>query len=176
VSIDVAKIFLPNTPILEVFIRGTVTYIALFLLLRFARKRQAGGVGMTDLLVIVLIADAAQNAMADDYTSVLDGILLVGTIVFWSFTLDWLGYHIPLVERLIHPPPLPLIEDGQLNRRNLREELITREELMTQLRSQGVESINEVRKAYMEGNGDITVLRKESQAEPESRSRLDLAR
>jgi len=176
VNIDVAKIFLPNTPVLEIFVRGTVTYIALFLLLRFARKRQAGGVGMTDLLVIVLIADAAQNAMADDYTSIVDGILLVATIVFWSFALDWLGYHIPVVERLTHPPPLPLVEDGQLNRRNMREELITREELMTQLRSQGVESIAQVRRAYMEGNGELTVLRMEGHAEPETRNALDVAR
>lgn len=44
---------------------------------------------VTDLLVVVLIADAAHNAMAGDYRSLLDGILLVSTIVFWSYALGW---------------------------------------------------------------------------------------
>jgi len=69
--------------------------LALFLLLRLVLKRQSGNMGVTDLLVIVLIADAAQNAMASDYKSVPDGLLLVSTIVFWSYALDWLSYHFP---------------------------------------------------------------------------------
>jgi uncharacterized membrane protein YcaP (DUF421 family) len=174
VNIDLGKILLPDTPILEIFVRGTITYLALFLLLRFTRKRQAGGLGMTDLLVIVLIADASQNAMADDYTSVIDGLLLVATIIFWAFALDWLGYHIPAIERLVHPSPLALIEDGQLNRRNMREELITLDELMTQLRSQGIESVEEVRRAYLEGNGQLSVLRKDGAEESKAPTPADL--
>ena len=60
----------------------------MFALLRFVLKREAGTLAITDLLVVVLIADAAQNAMADDYRSVPDGLLLVATIVFWSYALD----------------------------------------------------------------------------------------
>jgi hypothetical protein len=55
-------------------------------------KREAGGVGITDMLVIVLLADAAQNAMAGEYKSISDGLVLVSTIIFWSYALDWLGY------------------------------------------------------------------------------------
>lgn len=77
--IDWAKAFTPTTP-LEIVLRGSLVYLALFILMRFILRREAGTFGITDLLVVVLIADAAQNAMANDYTSITDGILLVGTI------------------------------------------------------------------------------------------------
>jgi uncharacterized membrane protein YcaP (DUF421 family) len=163
VNIDLGKILLPDTPILEIILRGTITYAALFAMLRIA-KRQASSLGTPDLLVIVLIADAAQNAMAGQYTSVGDGILLVGTIVFWAYALDWLGYHLPAVERILHPPPLPLIEDGRTLPRNLKAELLTTEELMSALRSQGVDDIAAVERAYLEGNGQLTVIQKSDHA------------
>jgi len=59
-------------------------YLALFVILRFIARRQAGSFGPADLLVIVLIADAAQNGLGKDYTSVTEGIVLVLTIVGWE--------------------------------------------------------------------------------------------
>jgi uncharacterized membrane protein YcaP (DUF421 family) len=158
IGIDWAKTFVPDTPLLEIFLRGTVVYLALFVLLRVVLKRESGGVSITDLLVIVLIADAAQNAMADDYSSIPDGILLVATLIFWSYALDWLAYHFPWIERLIHPRPLPLIKDGRVLRDRLREELITESELASQLRLQGVEDPAEVKAAYMEPDGGVSVI------------------
>jgi uncharacterized membrane protein YcaP (DUF421 family) len=122
-------------------------------------KREAGAVGITDLLVIVLIADAAQNAMAGGYTSVTDGVILVATILFWSNTLNWLGSQYPQLARFIHPPPLMLVENGHMLRQNMRRELITPDELMSELRASGVEDISQVKKMYMEGNGQFSVIR-----------------
>ena len=167
---DFAKILLPDTPVLEIVIRGTITYLSLFVLLRLTGRRHTGGVGVTDLLVIVLIADAAQNAMAGSYTSVGDGLLLVGTIVAWAWALDFLGYRFPAFERLVYPRPLLLIENGRTLPRNLRAELLTHEELMTQLRSEGVEDIREVRRAYFEGSGALTVVKNEATGSGEDRS------
>ncbi len=161
IGVDWAKTLLPDTPLLEIFLRGTLVYLALFFLLRVVLKRESGGVSITDLLVIVLIADAAQNAMADDYTSIPDGLLLVGTIVFWSYALNWLGYRFPLVQRLVHPPALPLVRDGRMLRRNMRRELITEEELRSQLRAQGVEDLAEVRRAQLEPTGDLSVTKRD---------------
>ena len=160
-DVDLAKIFLPDTPILEIVLRGTVTYLALFAMLRVIGKRQAGGVGVTDLLVIVLIADAAQNAMAGQYTSIGDGLLLVFTIIAWAWALDFLGYRFPAIQRLIYPRPLMLIEDGRTLPQNLRSELLTTEELMSQLRAQGVADIAEVRQAFLEGSGQLTVVKRD---------------
>lgn len=157
-GVDWGRVFAFDTPWLEIVVRGTAIYLGLFLLLRLVLKRQAGTVGITDLLVIVLIADAAQNAMADDYRSVPDGLLLVAVIIFWSHALDWLGYKFPVLNRLVHPPPLPLIRDGRLLRQNMRRELITEEDLLAQLREQGVLDIEDVKVACMEGDGQVSVV------------------
>jgi uncharacterized membrane protein YcaP (DUF421 family) len=169
-----SHLFRPDTPLLEIFVRGSVMYLGLFALLRFVLKRQAGAIGISDLLVVVLIADAAQNAMAAEYTSIADGIVLVLVIIFWAFALDWIGFHNERFGKLVHPPPLPLVEDGELRRPNLRRELITVEELMSQLREQGVEDISQVKRAQMEGDGRISVVTLES--EPPSRGNPDASK
>ena len=86
------QMFMPGMPVAEIILRGTLVYIGLITLIRVVLKREAGSVSVADLLMIVLIADAAQNAMANDYKSVTDGFILVATIVFWNFSFDWLGY------------------------------------------------------------------------------------
>jgi len=143
---------------LEIFLRGTIMYLALFAMLRVVLKREAGAIGVTDLLVIVLVADAAQNAMSADYTSITEGVVLVGVILFWSYALNWAGFRVPWVGRLVHPPPLELIKDGRMLRRNMEKELISEQELMSQLRQQGVDDIADVKRACIEGDGHISVV------------------
>lgn len=155
---DWKSIFLLDVPLFEIILRGSVMYISLFVLLRIVLKRQTGSLGMTDLLLITLIADASQNAMAGQYSSLPAGIVLVSTIIFWSYTLDWLGYKLPWFGRLIEPPPLPLIKNGKLLRRNMRRELITEDELMSQLREQGLDDFEKVKAAYIESDGRISVV------------------
>lgn len=151
------ELFVPSQPILETMIRGTCTYLALFLLLRFFR-RQTGSLGAADLLVLILIADAAQNAMAGDYNSITDGMILIGTIVFWEYAIDWLGYHVPSLGRWIDREPLLVVEDGEILEENLRQELMTREDLFSQIRQKGVEEISGIKRSYIEGDGHISVI------------------
>lgn len=159
---DWSSVFGLDTPLLEIFVRGSVMYLALFALLRVVMKREEGSVGLSDILVVVLLADAAQNGMSGDYKSVPEGILLVATIIGWSYVLTWAAYHFPRVRRFVQPPALPLIQDGKLLRRNLRHELLTEEELMGKLRGQGVDDIAQVKRAYMETDGTISVVRRGS--------------
>ena len=161
-AIDWRAIFVPSQSVPEIILRGTLTYLALFTLMRVVLKRETGTIGMADLLMLVLIADAAQNAMAAEYKSVTEGVVLVATLIFWNYALDWLGYRIAFVGRLVHPPPLELIRDGQMLRRNMRKELLTEEELMSHLRQQGIERVSEVKRAYIEGDGRISFIKFES--------------
>ncbi len=156
--IDWNDVFVPSVSLAEIFIRGSLLYLSLFFLLRLILKRQTSSVGVADLLVLVLIADASQNAMTGGYRSVTEGVFLVATIMFWSYALDWLGYHFRFLRRFLCPPPVPLIRNGKLLRRNLRKELITRGELMSQLREQGILDYKNVKGAYLEGDGEISVV------------------
>ena len=81
VSVDWLELFVPTHSLAEMAIRGTLMYLALFAILRFMARRESGHFGPADLLVIVLIADAAQNALGAEYRSVTEGALLVLTIV-----------------------------------------------------------------------------------------------
>jgi uncharacterized membrane protein YcaP (DUF421 family) len=157
------EMFIPSVSIIEIIIRGTIVYFTLFLLLRIMRKRQAGTVSSTDLLVLVIIADASQNAMAADYNSITEGMILAATIIAWSYVLDALGYAFPVVGRLVHPPPLALVENGVMLRRNMRKEQLTVDELMSQLREQGIEDVSDVKLAFMEGDGQISVIQKKGE-------------
>lgn len=149
-----------DVAILEIIVRGSAVYLGLFGLLRFVLKRGTSQLGISDLLVIVLIADAAQNAMSANYHSVTAGLILVCTILFWAYFIDWLGYQWPSLQGFVRPPELLLIHKGKIIRKNMRRELITDEELMSQLRLNGCEKIEEVEKAYMEGDGEISVIPK----------------
>jgi uncharacterized membrane protein YcaP (DUF421 family) len=162
VHVEWAELFVPTHSLGEMFVRGTIMYVALFLIFRFLMKRQAGSIGIADVLVVVVIADAAQNAFAKEYQSVTEGLVLVGTIVFWDFMIDWISYRVPALGKILQPNPLPLIKDGALMRRNMRQELMTIDELQSQLRKQGISNVSEVEAAYMESDGEISVIPREA--------------
>lgn len=157
-DVNWAEVFTPTEPLIELFVRGTISYLGLLILIRLAFQRESGTIKITNLLVIVLIADAIQNGMAGSYRSITDGMILGGVIVGWAYALDWLGYRIPAIQRFVHPPPLLLVRDGQMQRRNMRHELITPDELMEMIRQQGLEDLTKVKKAWLEGDGRISVI------------------
>jgi uncharacterized membrane protein YcaP (DUF421 family) len=150
--------FVPNTPVLEIIIRGSLTYLSLFVLLRLVLKRESGTMGITDMLLVVLIADAAQNGMADDYRSVTDGVVLVAVIIFWSYVLNWLGYHFSFFQRLLKPKKLLLVKDGKMLKQNMQKELVTRSELMSEIRSNGITDVSRIKEAYMEPSGTVSII------------------
>src|SRR5215467_4402431 len=88
--------FSPSVNPAEIFLRGTIVYLFLYSILRLLR-REAGAIGLADLLLVVIIADAAQNAMSSDYKSVTDGLILISTIAFWNYFLDWLVFRFPAI-------------------------------------------------------------------------------
>jgi len=159
-QIDWGQLLSPSG-LLEIILRGTAVYITLFLILRFIPNRQIGAVGLTDLLLVVLLANAVQNAMAADYKSITDGLILVGTVAFWSYALNWLGYRFPRFQRLLRPTPLPLVQEGKLVQENMEQQLLTEEELESRLRMQGLEKVEEVKEAHMEADGRISVVPKD---------------
>jgi uncharacterized membrane protein YcaP (DUF421 family) len=145
---------------LELVVRGTAMYLFLFLLFRVVIKRRIGAVGMADLLVLVIVADAAQNGMAGEYRSVTDGFVLVGTIVAWNLAIDWLAFRFRFLQKVLEPPPLLLIDQGRILWRNLRKEFVSEMELKSKLREHGVTELQEVEKCYMEPDGEVSVIKK----------------
>lgn len=159
-EIDWKHMFEPTVPPLELILRGTVMYLGILAVLRLLLRREAAALSLPDLLMVVLLSDAAQNAMADSYDSLTDGAILVGTISLWNYTLDRVALRVPFFARFVHPPPLPLVRNGQMLKRNMRVEFISEEELMSQLRQSGVDDLAKVKAAHMEGDGRISVIKR----------------
>lgn len=159
---DWVAVFLPAEPWAELVARGSAIYWFIFVVFRIILRRDIGSIGMADVLVVVLIADAAQNGMDGGYESVGDGLILISTLVFWNVLIDWLSYRFQPLRRLLQPRPLKLIDNGRLLRRSMRREFVSEEDLKSRIRAAGVERFDQVKAAYMESDGEISVIRKRS--------------
>jgi uncharacterized membrane protein YcaP (DUF421 family) len=157
-AIDWDGLLKPTVSLVELFLRGTVVYLFLVAAFRVLR-RQAGAIAVADLLVLVLIADAAQNAMSTEYHSVPEGLVLIGTILFWNWALDWLGFRYPVLGRILEAQPVPLVVGGHAQAANLNRQMLSRDELAAQLRMHGIADLSAVRLCNLEGDGHISVLK-----------------
>src|SRR5687768_17792047 len=127
-SVQWNEIFDLTVSPIELFIRGSIIYLFIFVLMRMLR-REPGTVGIADLLMVVLIADASQNAMAGDYQSILDGLVLILTIVFWNYVMDWLTVRSKTIEKFTYPAPIPLFQNKSVNQENMRKQFVTHDQL-----------------------------------------------
>jgi len=155
-----ADVLGPSVPLLEIFVRGTILYLAIFVLMRVAGKRQGGVHSLTDLLVVVLVAEAASAGLIGEGTAIVDSTLLVATILFWSVTIDVVAYHVPALRPLLLSKPTPLVRNGVINDRALRRQYMDRDELISELRLHGITDVSDVARAYLEPNGMISVIQR----------------
>ncbi|HEY8609248.1 MAG TPA: YetF domain-containing protein [Noviherbaspirillum sp.] len=160
-SVDWEALFRFSIPPMEIVVRGTAIYWFLFLIFRFVIRRDVGAVGIADVLLLVIVADAAQNGMSGEYQSVVDGMLLVSVLIGWNFLFDWMSFRFAWFRRLAEPRSLPLVKEGRIQYRNMRRELITEDELWSKLRQNGFESLAQVRHVYMESDGQISVIKRD---------------
>ena len=144
----------------ELLVRGTLMYWFLFLVLRFVLRRDTGNAGISDILFVVLLGDAAQNGMIGEGETVGDAVLLIAVLVVWNCALDFLGYHLRFFEWLTDPPPICIIRDGRLLRRNMRREHLTDTEIEAKLRGEGIDDVRKVKRMFLESDGSFSVLRR----------------
>ena len=159
-SIDAAAMFRPTVSLLELFIRGSVMYLGILAVMR-AFRRQKGAMNAADLLVLLLIADAAQNALSAEYKSLTEGVVVVGTIWFWDYVLDRLAFTSVSFNRMLNGDPILLVRDGKLDQQQMRRVMLSRSDVLEQLREQGVHSLTQVKRCYLETDGHFSVLKED---------------
>ena len=156
--------------IAENVLRASVIYLMLFLLLRFLPNRKTGGIGPTDLLVVVLLANAVQTSIMRDATAITDGVIQILAIAGWSLLFDVAGERVPALRVLLRSAPVEVIRDGKVLARNLRREFMTEDELEAQLRLQGIEDARQVKRAFVEQDGRVSVITKDGGAASRARA------
>jgi uncharacterized membrane protein YcaP (DUF421 family) len=157
--VDFEKLFKIETAIPELIIKGSIMYLGILLLFRVLPQRTGGEMAMMDLIFGLLIAEAATHSLGG-YSSVTEGFIVIVTMMAWNYLLNYLSYHIPFVEKMVSPPPLQIIKNGKLIKRNMRREYLTEEELTDHLRLEGIDKVDDVKAAYIEGDGHISVIAK----------------
>ena len=101
-------IFTVKTPVFELFLRGTLLYLAILAFLRVLPRRTGAELAITDLVFVLIVAEAAAHAMGA-YESVTEGLIVVATLIGWNYLLNVLSFHFKFVERLTSAGPLPTI-------------------------------------------------------------------
>ena len=157
-EINFEKVFHIEVPVPELMLRGALLYLGILLLLRVLPRRTGGEMAILDLIFVLLVAEAATHSLGG-YHSVGEGFIVIGTLMACNYLLNVLSYYVPFVEKLISAPAIQIIKNGNLLRRNMRREYLTEEELNDHLRLKGIEDIAEVKAAFIEGDGKISVVR-----------------
>ena len=146
-----------SLPWWEFILRGTIVYVFLLLILRVTGKRQTGQLAPFDLVLLLVLSNAVQNAMNGGDNSVLGGIISAATLIALHYAVAFMTFKSKTLEAWIEGTPRILIHNGKLNEEVVRGELLTRHELAAALRAAGCAEIEHIHVATLENNGQITV-------------------
>ncbi len=138
-------------------LRALIIYAFLLVLLRFTGKRQVGQLSPFDLVLLLVLSNAVQNAMNGGDNSVLAGVILASVLVLLNYLVGLATYRSKPLEALVEGRPELLIHNGKLFTEIMEREKLTHHELNAALREAGCASVEEVHYAVIENNGQISV-------------------
>lgn len=150
-----------SSPWWEYILRGVIVYFFLLILLRVTGKRQVGQLAPFDLVLLLILSNAVQNAMNAGDNSILAGLILATTLILLNHVVGLLAYRNRKLETMIEGRPEVLIRDGRLFTQVMEHQHITDLELKAALRNAGYENVEEVHLAILETNGHVSVLPKQ---------------
>jgi uncharacterized membrane protein YcaP (DUF421 family) len=141
-----------------VVLRTVVVYLVLLVALRLAGKRELGQMTSFDLVVLLVLSNAVQNAMVGPDTSLNGGILAALTLLVLNRGVDRLGLKSRLAQRALQGHPTILVHDGKFVAENLRSEGVPEDEVLQALREHGIDDLVMVKLAILEVDGTISVI------------------
>ena len=147
-----------SIPPLAIVLRTAVIYLVILIGLRLAGKREIGQMAIFDLVMLLLISNAVQNAMVGPDVSLVGGILAAAVLLVMNFAIARTRLYFPVVRRLVEGTPTLLVLHGKILSRNLHREGLDQETLETALREHGIAEVSEVEMAVLEVDGSISVV------------------
>ena len=153
----------------ELILRGAVVYAFLLFLLRITGKRQVGHLAPFDLVLLLVLSNAVQNAMNGGDNSVLAGGISAVTLVGLNYLVGWATFKSKKLEAIVEGRPVVLIHNGRIIHEAMNEVQMTTHELCAALRGAGCTMPDEVLVAVLENSGDVTVVpRARKSGEPQN--------
>ena len=141
-----------------ILIRTLAVYLVVLVGLRISGKREIGQMTVFDLVVLLLIANAVQNAMVGPDTSLIGGILAAVVLLLVNAMVARLRLRWPRLRRWVEGTPTLLVLHGEVIPQHMRQEGIDEESLLTALREHGVAEMSGVEMAVLEIDGSISVV------------------
>jgi uncharacterized membrane protein YcaP (DUF421 family) len=150
----------------EFLVRAAIIYLFLLVLLRVTGKRQVGQLAPFDLVLLLVLSNAVQNAMNGGDNSITGGLLLASTLIALNWAVGWLTFRSKRLERMIEGRSMILVHDGCVDHEAMKRLKMTIHELDAALRAEGCAGPMAVRFAVMENNGRISVIPMRKEASP----------
>jgi len=157
-----------SMPWWEFVLRAVIVYVVLLAMIRLSGKRTMGQFTAFDMLLIVLLGNAVQNALLGKDTSMSGGLLLAATLIVLNWTVGFVTARSRRAERLLEGEPVVLARNGHVYRDVLRRELVSRDDFAKSMREQGCSDVDRIHLALLETNGHITILLREARSDDES--------
>jgi uncharacterized membrane protein YcaP (DUF421 family) len=149
--------------LLVIFLRTLIVYLVLVLAIRAFGKREIGQMTAFDLVVILMISNAVQNAMTGPDTSVTGGVVAAFTLLLANWGLARIAERSTMFHRLFLGEPTLLIYNGKMLTDRMRREGVDQEELLMAAREHGMDDLSQVQTAVLEIDGTISVVPKEGE-------------
>jgi uncharacterized membrane protein YcaP (DUF421 family) len=143
---------------LEIVGRSVVVYLFIVIAIRIAGKKEIAQLSVIDLVFILLISNAVQNAMVGPDSSLLGGLIAAASLFLVNIILKFITYRYKKANKTIEGEPVILIHNGKLIKKNLDKEKIPLEEIKASVREHGVEKIDDVNLAILETDGNISII------------------
>jgi uncharacterized membrane protein YcaP (DUF421 family) len=144
----------------DLVLRAVAVFAFVLILTRVIGRRELASLAPIDLILLIILGDALQQGLTQDDYSVTGAFLVVGTLAILQVFTSWVTYRFPFTRRVLEGEPLIVVEDGKPIERNLKRERLTVEELAESARLQEIASLEEVRWAVLERNGELSFIKK----------------
>lgn len=152
------NLFVPGASLVEKIIRPIIVYAALVFLLRLGGRRELAQMNAFDLVILLIISNAVQNAIIGEDNSLLGGLVGGATLIFLNIGVNRFLYRHPSLDEKLEGAPVTLVKDGRVLRKNLEHELITDSELLAAIRRQGISTVEACDEVILETSGMISVV------------------
>lgn len=160
-----SDILTPGVPLIDKAVRTVVVYVFLLIGLRLAGKRELGQLNPFDLVVLLVLSNTVQNAIIGNDNSLVGGLFSAIVLLVLNYGVVRFLFLHPRLDRMAEGREVVLIKDGKMLEKRMRRELITRTELASAARKQGIDDLRTVECARLEVGGTLTFVMKHPTSE-----------
>ena len=145
---------------MDIALRGIALYCFLYLLTRVIGRRELSSLEPFDLILLIILGDAVQQGLTQDDYSVTGAMIAIGAIATMQVFTSYLSFRFPRMRPVLDGAPIIIVEEGKPIEANLKRERLTIEELMSEARTQQIESLDDIKWAVLETSGKISFIEK----------------